>query len=412
MTAVLLQANSFSQTIAQGIPKMKGRALIAFGNENPAYGISTQPSIAKRRGNETFGMRCEAAAQYAAVVYSTQFPYFEASAGGCEAAPGGVVEDFYATLAGQSSIFTNQIHVGFFGCGELNIIQRDNPSVNLEGLLLLSGNTLETETGYIQTAASGDISVTGLAMGRPDLVLFSYFGRTEFGEPPIEFGERGTFSLGAFDGTNQWATGAQSGSYIVGGPRLSRASQTAVVVDPTNIDISAVSLDADGFTVNYPATNHSVIVQWYAIKDPGGFFKCGMGVEGDTSINAGFAPDCVVFANSGTTALNSNQGGCSVGVGACDSLLRQWSGWGAGGGINLESSYWTPSAISMALHPGSGPSSNTAEAVVTSMGASPSLNWITGGGTGMLFGWVAMRPSDATGFDGCGFTPQIYRWVQ
>lgn len=405
VTAVLLEATSQTQTIAQGVPVMKGRAIVAFGNEWTGHGIS--PALpAYHPGCASVGFQDETGGEFAALGFQRQSPYFEQSGSG-GLGPG---SGFYATLESQVGAFLNRIEVDLFGCGELGIDSIALPSSNLEGLMMLSGTTLETEIGYTTFSGTGAHSVTGLSF-QPDLVLFSYFGHASFGPPPVSIGDKATLCFGAFDGTNQWAVATQSGGYLTGGGRNSRASQSRVVIDPTRNPIGAVSLDSDGFTLNWYGPN-SGIVMYHAIHDPAGHFACGMGTEGDTSFTPGFTPDMVLFGNSGVTALDTNQSGGSFGVGGCDQLLRQYGGWGGGGGIEKNRVYWNTSALPMAKHPNSAYPALDAEAEVTAMGSTVDLNWTTGGSGGMRFGWVAAALSDATGFDGCGFIPQIYRWLK
>lgn len=403
MTALLLEADSTTQTIAQGVPTMKGRALIGFGNSLASHG-----SVSGTPGMQSVGWNDETVpnGEFSAVGFQYQYPHFEQSGSGMETGP-----DFLAYLASQVGVFTQNIGVSAYGCGELGIVNHFLPSSELEGLLLLSGKTLQTKSGYTTFGGTGAHAVAGIGF-QPDLILFSYVGHNYFGDPPVSFGDVSVLSFGAADGTNQWAACATSAGYLVGGSRRSRFSSSNVVIDANSNPVSLTSLDADGFTLNYAGANPNII-QYIAIYDPDGQFAVGSGAEGDASVAPGFKPDAVVFGNSGTTAADSNQAGCSIGIGACDNQLNQYAGWAAASSADVRHNgrYWNTSAIPMCKHPGAVPVLD-AEASVTSFNATTvDLNWTTGGAGGMLFGWVAIRTSTGPGFDGCGgFLGQIYRY--
>lgn len=402
MTAILIEANSYTQSVAQGTPTMKGRALITFGNALSSHGTVVQPVA----GCESVGFRDETDGVFSAVGFQYQFIHTEQSGSG-GMGPGA---DIYANLESEVGVFINRLGLANYACGELELYSRGNPGGDYEGLALLSGITLETKVGSTQYGGTGDLAITGVGF-QPDLVLFSGFGRTYYGEPPIVIGERGGFCFGAADGTNQWVASAQSGGWISGGTRYSEFSDSNVWGTPYGAMVSFVSLDSDGFTLNFPSAI-SDYVQWIAIRDPDGQFAVGTGTEGDTSITTGFTPEMMLFGNSGTDTLDTLQEGCSAGVGGCDDQLHQYSGFGAGGATVENAKYWNTSAISMSTHTTSVPALN-AEASVTAFNATTvDLDWTTGGGAGMLFGWVALSTSVGPGYGRCPFAQQIYRLIK
>jgi hypothetical protein len=375
---------------------MKGRAVIAFGNQFTGGGNSGSPP-----GCASVGWIGEGNGAFCCVGFQEQSPYFEQSGSGTET-PGSV---FYATIESQVGFFLNKIGISSYGCGQLGITNLGSPGGNLEGLLLLSGGFLETSVGYTTFGGTGPHAVTGIGF-RPDLILFAHSGHEYFGDPPILPGNRGVLGFGAADGTSQWCVQARSdgyGAFPSSPGRISRMSASYVAQESGKGSISLTSMDSDGFTLNYTSANTNII-QYIAIRDPYGRFKVGTGTEGDTSFAPGFKPDAVMFGNSGCTALDSDQSGCSIGIGACDSQLHQYGGWGGGGTTTgNERRYWNTKALPIALHPGGGTPALNAEASVTAFNATTvSLNWTTGGGGGNKFGWIAIKTTLGPGWDGCG----------
>lgn len=391
MTAILLSTDSTTQTFPQGTPTMKGRALIAYGNGSGVGGPTDS------NGFCSIGFRDETDGVFSACGFNYQYISFEQSgSGGLGPGP-----DFYANLGSEVGVFINRLGLSSYQCGELDLVSLGLAGGDMEGLGLLSGITLESKVGWTQSFGTGPVTVTGLGFA-PNLVLFSSFGRNYFGAPPVIPGERGALSFGAYDGTNQWVAAAQSGGWLSGGTRYSTFSESFVVATPYQSNVSAVSLDADGFTLNWAGANDSVVL-WQAFYDPAGQWKVGTGVEGDTSITTGFPAELVLFGNSGVSSLDTLGVGCSVGIGGADDQLHQYSGFGAGGSTTQNRKYWDDThAISVSYAAGGGVPALDAQAQVTAVNPTTvGLNWTTTGGGGARFGWVAMKTSKGPGFAGC-----------
>ena len=405
MTAILLQANSLDQTIAQGVPTMRGRCLISFNNGLGSYGTFASSEQGIGWADEVpFG-------EFSAAGFSYQYPYFEASAsggGGAQFAPEG---RFIGSYGGQSGVFGDMAFVRTYGCGELGIAKGGSlSSTNYEAIVLLSGMTLRTKAGYIPSyGGTGNYSVTGLGF-KPDLVLFLRFGHSFWGETGVIIADRAAISFGASDGVSQWSMSAESGMYLLGGPRYSRFTESHVASATNIAQISFVSMDADGFTLNWNGPNDHII-EYLAIHDPVGQFKVGTGTEGDTSITPGFPAEFVLFGSTGVTVLDTDVQGASIGMGGSDNQLNQRSGLGTGGDLYNYLGRWSQSCVSMSSPTATVPTFD-AEAVTTAFNPTTvDLNWTTGGGGGRLFGWVAGATSPGPGFGGCPQVSQIYRRV-
>ncbi len=407
MTVALVETTAAGGTVPFS-PTFKGRAQVSWANNCGSKGtVIASPEY----GAQTVGFVDDGAVdQFASAIgMAIQFPFFEASNSA------GINDGFNLGGPGHGSINTDVLSVDDFGCGDVDYVSGSVHGTDIVAALILSGNTLETKAGVIPgQPTSGHVSVTGLGF-RPELVLFSWWGTGRFNVDAID--NTGKFSFGAYDGTNQWSAGGVSGVYLTSGAdRASRFSASAVSTAPGFPDVQAVSLDADGFTVNYVGSRGFVI--WEAFADTNGQFACGTGVEGDTSIPVGFAAEAVMMGTAGVTSLDTDVSGCSLGIGGSDSQLNQLAGWGASSSLStsgnrryMNDSVFATSKAGLAVPI---PPINSAEAVATAFNPTTvDLNWTVGGSGGVRFGWVGFRCSSAAGYEGCGGTPQqIYRWLK
>lgn len=405
MTASLIETNSLGGTVPV-VPTFQGRAQVSWSTS-----LFTKNTVATGGGMQCVGFVDDGLSHQLTAVMSNiaQYPYFESS--GSEGNTG----IFNEGLNGVNSVGINKVRVDDFGCGEVDYVGVSSTSNARIAALILSGRTLDNMAGTIVGQTVGHHSVTGLGF-QPQLVLFSWWGWNQYGKPSSSSGNTGQWSFGAYDGSSQWSCGVKSAGWLSGGAsRRSRFSQSAVSTAPDYGDIQAVSLDADGFTLNYVGARGYVI--WQAFADPNGQFAVGTGVQGDTSITPGFQAEAVVFGHSGTTALDTNQGGNVEALGGCDGLLNQHSGFAKGtGGFTPGYRYWSDTAISITRANTIGPSppTVTGQASVTAFNPTTvDLSWNVDNGDNVLFGWVAFKASSAAGYEGCGGVPQqIYRWLK
>lgn len=398
VTVAILESDSQTQVVQQPLPRMQGVSLISYGNQGSGHGV-TGTAI----GNQTVGMSDGTLQQFSTLGLSRQYPYFESSASGGDDAL------VYALLGGATSPYSDKVDATM-NCGNLTLTNYGLSSANLMAHILTAGRTLSTKTGWTQSLASGNVAVTGVGF-QPQLILFTCFGLTSFSDPPPVPGVHSLLSVGAATGSSQWAFMASTTGWLSNpADRVSRASDSHVVISRDRAYVSLVSMDVDGFTLNWAGINDDYI-EWMAFGDADGEFSVGMGVAGDASLGVGFVPECSLFVNSGVTLLDSNVAGASIGVGACDKSLTQYSGWGAGGAATksaTERRYWNNTATSMANNT-TGAAVNTAEAAVTSMASGVTLNWTLGGGSGILFGWAAFRTSIGPD-ENCGPLGGFQRW--
>ncbi len=406
MTATLLETNSFTGDVSTGDPRYIARAAITYGYSSYTHGV-----VSSNGGGFGFGFQDEALNREAlSAGFSRQYPFFESSVS---------TGDNGASYSNDLSVNSPQgqrVYISDYECASIHKHGLNLQGPDRVGMLILGGRTLNSHVGYSNPAGSGTFSVTGLTF-QPDLVLYAWVNQKAFGgNGPTN--DQLACAMGAFDGTNQWSMAARTDFWLTwpfANGRASRFSNSQIACNintPTYAQIEAVSLNADGFTLNYLNPGDNYILMWHAIGDTGGQFAVGVGTEGDTSISPGFAPNAVLFGNSGCTAFNTTQGGGVMGWGVVDDQLNQFAGWQAGGqgSVNNTRCYGDVAAIAMSLHRNGIPT-NDAQATCTSMGASPALNWTVGGGGGMKFGWIAIKTSSGAGYLGCGGIGQIYRWI-
>lgn len=409
MTAVLLERDSFSQTVEQGAPRFKGRAIIAFGHEQTALHKGTlqaQPRCA------SFGFVDEFLHGYYSALGLDRSSGFNRD-GSMSIAPG---VDFYGTLEAIVGVGLNRLKVQSFDCGKYRIVSDGGPLTMLESMLLLSGKTLLTKTGDFKQPV-GTFAVTGVGF-QPDIVIFTSFGQAAYGHTVGSPGERAYLAMGAATSlANQCSVGARSGPYLSGTERESVTRNDACCEMPNRTRVVLTSMDADGFHVDIQATpGAGVYVQYLALKDVDGNFDCGLFDEGDTHIPVGFEPEAMIFGGAGSDIVNTIRlKGNSMGFGAVDSKMRQNSGFatgGIGGGNGrFMGGYYNDSAFSTDTQQAGNLPAVTAEAVCTSFDATgANLNWTTGGGGDGLGIWIALKTSPGPGFEQCGPQPWVYRY--
>lgn len=399
MTAILKVINTTSQLLVQGKPKMKGRAVIAYGNK----GQTTEQGVVTNNPygtfgtgageNQSIGFNAEGDEQFAALGI-TRSTIFDGSSSM------GQTGFFYGTYDNIAATDLEKEHVDSFLCGELDIaVSPSDAPDSINAIIILSSGTMETASGYVtKGGGAGNVSVTGLPF-EPGLVFFTRFGHSFFGDPGTVTNDIGLLSIGAADGYgNQWVFGCESIPYLFTGPGSFRssncsASKIAIRQDPFPY-MSHVSMNSDGFTLNWSAASTDII-QYWAIYDPEGDFKVGMGQKGDASFTPGFKADNVLFATSGTTVLDTNQSHMMIGVGGCDNQLNQMSGWAGGAALNdsHQAHYWNTSAISMTSDLANPLTAQVLEGTVTAVNPTTvDLSWTgTPIGANPYFGWAAMK---------------------
>lgn len=402
MTVALRAVDSFPQAVQThelelGAQKWYAKAILAHGHEMVTNGVQNA-----NVGPTSVGFNTPDGSQVAELGFA-KFPtaaFDHSGSLGLSGAQTG--NSFYGTLESivGFSAFNNTL--SGFQCGHVNLANGGGGTSSLlAGMHFFGGDTLQTSSGsFVNSGGAGNISVTGLGF-QPQLVLFTFFGQNYFGDPQVTFGDHSAICIGASDGSSQWCASTKGAIYLSGvGHRNSVFSSSHVVVDMDRlVNTTFVSMNGDGFTVNFDGATDAIHM-YMAFGDVGGNFAVGVGSAGDGSISPGFEAETIFTANCGTTTNDVILPGGSMGTGSAgnDDSLRQWAGWGAGSSATLNSQkYWNTSAIACSIPVNSGAPAQDAEASVTGFGAtSVSLNWTSGGGTGIKFGWVAFKTSDST----------------
>ncbi len=290
------------------------------------------------------------------------------------------------------------------------------PLANGRAAMLAFGAACSAKVGGVNlNATTGNQSLTGLGF-EPQIVIF--VGCTTYVPSTQDAlqSESTNFMLGAADGDgNQWAMTLGS-SYDLS--RLSWFRDDACILhipsyfpaaphDETTVEQVAefVSMDSDGFTFNLTSAGHdntgnAMHVSYLAIGDITGSVKVGVGLQGDTSLTAGFRPDAVLFASSQDidASVSDHAHGC---VGATDGILQK-SAWLGSESIPLPTglptpwSYWSSDRV-MRFTDSTEALLADATATLTATGAT--LDWPNDDTVARQFGWVALQIDDVLG--GC-----------
>lgn len=188
---------------------------------------------------------------------------------------------------------------------------------------------LSVKVGSFTTAAApGNQAVTGLGF-TPKLVIF---------EGLVATSSVAAYTLfGCMDhGGRQWVTGT-SDAVAQATTQAQRVFQTAACISIVNAatgvetwKASYVSMDADGFTVNWSAARSAAPVRYIALggSDVSAFvgnFNLN-GSTGPQFVNgAGFRPRCVLFGNTLGSTTPGVIAGAFVALGAARSSAKRWT---------------------------------------------------------------------------------------
>ncbi len=395
MTVRLIESDSSSGVLPQDPPLYKGRCVFSIGNNVGTFGTNTVGAI------QSLGVcNLDDLGQVASIGFARQTGFDRSGSGAIQAAG-----YFYGVEASGGSPFFNTMTLTDFLCGSIEV-NGLSPDSDLLATMILGGASLKTKVGSLLITSTGTyVETFDFGGDTPQAVVFWTHGRQNFDEAPVQVGARAILMMGATDGTNQWAATTVT-RYLGAVPQRQFTSDHCVLVleNPTAAEI--VSLDPDGFTLNFSAQDDNILINYLALADVNGAFSVGDGVEGDTSIPAGFAAEAILTANAGTTDGTSHSG-AAIGFGAAAQNMQR-AGWADRS--STPTSYWQDAAISVS----NAGASTVAEASVDAWNPTDvGLDWTTGGGGGYRFGWVALKTSEGVGWDNCGGEPQqFYRWLK
>ena len=176
--------------------------------------------------------------------------------------------------------------------------------------------------------ATGNRSVTGVGF-KPDLVIHVHAGY-DFTSLPARTANA-NFGLGVMDSAgNQWATSALS-IHAAAAADTQRGQQTDACMYAFNNsfavqkEASFVSMDADGFTVNFTNTTSAAASQVFSlalkgIKANAGYFSktTGAGPINQSATGVGFQPSVVLLSSFQNTTQANPVANTRLGLGASD----------------------------------------------------------------------------------------------
>jgi hypothetical protein len=214
----------------------------------------------------------------------------------------------------------------------LNWTTNDNQPIVIHYLAIGGPQVTAKLTMWTSPTATGNKAVTGIGF-RPETVLHFYAGAAFTTAPPSST-FNGIFGLGAMDKNGgQWAV--QAADWDGNNPTLaSRGQQTDAAIymyaDGSSAAVtkeaSFVSMDNDGFTVNFKTANSNAglicSLALAGVKGTAGSFNkvTGSAPASQPVATAGFRPGAVLFSSyqMAAQAASVSETGCSYGLGASD----------------------------------------------------------------------------------------------
>lgn len=319
----------------------------------------------------------------------------------------------YTLVAALSAITSDGFTVNFttnsFGARYYNYI-----AIGGSGVQVIAGEA------NVSPAAPGNKSVTGVGF-KPDIVFFG-------GAP---FASAGDQAAGAQPLTGPmfgWYAGA-AGERVVVGNALNNLANTSVFRyqsdtnciarcadtsgNPMLALASGVSLDNDGFTLNWSATpGNNFTIPFLAIK--GCVPVVGTITQptstGNQSISVGVSPKVAIFISSHQTVVDTQaEDFMAVSIGAEDGTREQGMVWAANDNVSPSENaelISTSKAISLLVTNGvnatGGSTTAAADASVSFGSTSLEVNWTTADATQRLIPYVVLAAMGGGGGAGKG----------
>jgi hypothetical protein len=132
----------------------------------------------------------------------------------------------------------------------------NNTSAYIFHFIAIGGTHVQAKVvGWTMATADGDQSITGVGF-KPDVVIHAHVGAGHT-SAPSSTSQHGSFGLGAMDaqgGQWAWAVFSTDGSNFTDTSRYQRADECLVAVGGSQSEVkdaTFVSMDTDGFTINY-----------------------------------------------------------------------------------------------------------------------------------------------------------------
>ena len=236
--------------------------------------------------------------------------------------------------------------------------------------------------------ATGDQAITGVGF-QPKAVLFYYTLQTSDGTA-VDF----QWGIGAMTATgtgNQWAVSANSADAAASSDNDSRTSNAACITyinasASTVLAATCVSLDSDGFTINWSVVTSGVDVHWVAFggadltNAKAGTFNKSITTTvpvAQSVTGVGFQPEAILFCTTRQAQDAGNTTGTRFGLGAAISSSSRWTNsyFGTGGSATMNTGYYQRTSLCLSIL---GTNAVEAEADFTSMDADGfSVSWST-----------------------------------
>ena len=273
--------------------------------------------------------------------------------------------------------------------------------------LAIGGAQVQAKLGTITTPVStGDDAHTGVGFQPDGLILYAPVNSTS--APPVTLNQSNDGSIGWASATNQAVTGYRAANAAATSSTVGRQRTDQIFAWPTDdtggfIDASLVSLDSDGFTLNWPtataAANYYFYVAIKGIQVGVGAFnqKTSTGTQATTGV--GFTPKALLVQSFDNTSTTSNVATQRVSFGITDgtSQFAMWRGDQDSAATMIARRYQNTSKLLELRTEASGSDSANAEATISSFDADGfTVNWSTADATARQIIYLALGDAAAT----------------
>lgn len=271
----------------------------------------------------------------------------------------------------------------------------------LVSYLLLGGAGMQGACGEgTITTSSTTTAVTGLGFQPELLIVFYNSGLSG----DVDQNGLGPWSVGATDGTTQFATAWYAEYNWIADYRIFRdAKVLSVVNNGGGEDFTAAfsSFDSGGFTLSHASQATAHKFKYLALRDSGGSFKVGIETQKTSTgtkatSGVGFAPSALLFLGAGHQTANAVQTDCTYCTGVASKVEPSGTTQNAQSSSKIyndsySNSVWVKDArCLMHVTPAEPPGAANAEAEVDSWDSDGfTLDWLVADGTARKFGYVA-----------------------
>lgn len=260
--------------------------------------------------------------------------------------------------------------------------------------------------GWTMATATGNKAVTGVGF-KPDVVIHAFADATFTNSPPASLADA-TVGWGVMDGSgNQWVDSVYSRSGVNPSDTQRGQQTNAAIFAFTNAlavtkKASFVSMDSDGFTMNFSTANSSASqVFSLALKGmnvkAGNFSKSTASAPASQSVTGvGFSPRVVLLSSFQDVAQANPEAQTRLGIGASDATTEGSSSFTDADGVTTTNAKGVDKTSKAFTKVNNNTQTINAQADLTSMnGDGFSLSWTTNDAVATQMLYLALAPNVA-----------------